>query len=262
MPDDRDLLELSPAPPVAVAAAAARRRRRVRAGGAVVAAAAVAGLAVAMAAAGHPDRAAIDDSPVPSVPPPVPVAPVGPSPGPGGAPRSAPAPVVEGFTLRAGGGAGPFDFGAPRAAVLGAAASQIGPPVHDLAPTRGPACVDDERMPAGWTTFTATMWGDLTLSFAGPTPADQRLVAWTVVARPDAGRRFRLDGGPALDDPLSTWGRTYRGRVEVGRLAGDRGQVDATVHLPGGDVTIVGHARASGRAVVVHAGTTCRVRGD
>lgn len=260
MPDDRDLLELSPAPPVAVAAAAARRRRRVRAGGAVVAAAAVAGLAIAMAAAGHPDRAAIDDSPVPSVPPPVPVAPAGPSPG--GAPRSAPAPVVESFTLRAGGGAGPFDFGAPRTAVLGAAASQIGPPVHDLAPTRGPACVDDERMPAGWTTFTATMWGDLTLSFAGPTPADQRLVAWTVVARPDAGRRFRLDGGPALDDPLSTWGRTYRGRVEVGRLAGDRGQVDATVHLPGGDVTIVGHARASGRAVVVHAGTTCRVRGD
>jgi hypothetical protein len=254
VPDDLDLLELTPAPPVTPAGT--RRRLRVRAGGLVLATAIVAGLAIAMAAADDPDRAAIDDTPTPSVPPPAPVAPDGPTPG--AVHRTPPGPVVEGFPLQAGGGAGPFGFGAPRPAVLGAAAGQLGPPVHELAPTRGPACLADDRIPAGWTTFTASMWDDLTLSFAGPSPADQRLVAWTVVARPDAGRRFRLAGGPALDDPLSTWGRTYGAKVEMGRLAGDRGQVDATVHLAGGDVSIVGHARASGQAVVVHAGTACR----
>jgi hypothetical protein len=256
VPDDLDLLELTPVPPVT--AAAAHRRRGLRIGGALVAAALVGGLAGAVAVADDPDRAAIDDSPTPSVPAPAPVAPDGPSPAPGGLPQPQRGPVVEGFPLQASGGAGPFDFGAPRAAVLAAATGQIGPPVHELIPTSGPACTDDDRIPADWTTFTATMWGDLTLSFAGPTPEDQRLVSWTVVARPDAGRRFRLDGGPALDDPLPTWGRAYRGKVEMGRLSGDRGQVDATVHLPGGDVSIVGHAQASGRAVVVHAGTTCR----
>jgi len=257
VPDDLDLLELPAEPP---AASGAAPRRRLRAGMVAVAAAVVTAAAAATLATGHDHhRTDIDDRPAPAPPDVI----VAPAPGPDGgaaspsAPARRPAPVVETLALRADGGIGTFAAGAPSDAVVAAVTAALGRPAADATGRLAAACSSGPtRLPAG-AAYRLASWGDLSLTFAGPSPADERLVAWTVRARPDADRSFRLAGGPAFDAPLAAWGAAYGSAVQVGRLSGDRGQSLVTVRLPAGEVTLVGYAPASANAVVARGGAPC-----
>lgn len=193
------------------------------------------------------------------------VASVAPSPAPGGRgaqPVAGPSPaqpaagvVLEDLALRPDGGVGPFPNGTPSDDVLAVAIGLLGAPdrVSEPVATTG-ACPADPT----WTTTQDASWNDVVLNFAGPDADELQLVGWQAVARPGAPRRFRLADGPVLDDPLTAWRAAYGGAVEVHeRRAGDGGQSNITVHLPDGDVTIVGRAAASAQAVVARGGAPC-----
>jgi len=272
--DDLDL-ELDP-PPLPLAPGPGRRYRRVRNTlGVVAVVAAVAGISAAVLAADDLDRTATDTRPAPSAPP------VMPAPGGGGAvtgdgtgvgagdgdvaaafppaPASPPvSAVVEGLALRADGGIGPFAFGAPMDAVMAEATTELGAPVSVRSTRTGASCADDPRVDPGWTAAASVAWDDILLRFAGTGDGDRRLVGWSVLARPGAGRRFRMADGPAVDGSVVEWRASYGSAVEVHpRLAGDGGQTNMVVHLPEGDVSITGRAAASANAVSVTGGTPC-----